>query len=300
MSNPQENVNDVVTEQPNAQAGTVNEVELEIVEATPEQEESVSTGSPPTASPARAFDPKTDKVEFNTPEQQKKFDYIYKQTKMSDARNNMLTDLLQKQQEKLDTLEGRFKQTDSADAERMLATKIKQARDSGDDYAEIAATTEMVNFLADKKISERVNKSPQQIPQLPQDSPEAKYVEAIINEKDTSGQSVRPWFNEQHPEFNNALSTLEEIKYKYAGDPFAIPRALAEVDQIMRARMTTQKPAMPQTPSRAPSPMQGGNLTNVKQKTTIKMTRQELEIARKLGVDPKAYAARRDTIAGRK
>ena len=267
-------------------------VEIEVTDA--EQETPVET-KPEAKKP---FDPKTDKVDFSTPEQQEKFNYMYKQTKMSDARNQMLTDLLQTQQKQLDELKGRFQQTDSADAERILLGKIKNARDSGDDAAEIAAFSELADFKAQKIISEKVNyqKPVQQQPTA--DSPEAKYVMGLMQEVDNSGQPVRPWFNENHPEFNNALSALETIKVKYIGDPYALPKSLAELDQHMRSRMT-EKPAAPSAQVRAPNPLQGGNLTNVKQKTTIKMTRQELDIAKKLGVDPKNYAAERDS-RGRK
>src|SRR3990167_1125527 len=127
MTQAQENSEEEVIQQADIQPDEAKEesVEIEVINEEKETEAESNTEE------KKPFDPKTDKVEFNTPEQQEKFNYMYKQTKMSDSRNQMLTDLLQKQQTRLDELEGRFKQTDSADAERILLGKIKQARDSG-------------------------------------------------------------------------------------------------------------------------------------------------------------------------
>lgn len=270
-----------------------DQVEIEVIEQEAE--------TPPDPKP-KAFDPKTDKVEFSTPEQQEKFNYMYKQTKMSDARGQMTMDLLQKAMAKIELLESRSNQTDSADAERTLVNNIMAARDAGDSAAEINATKEMVEFLADKKISAKVNTPPRQAPEpSTSESPDEKYVVSLMSETDDAGQPVRPYLREGDPNFEAALNTLESIKNKYIGDPYALPKAMSELDQLMRPRMTQTPPNQPRQPQvRAPNPLQGGNLTNHSPTPKLKMTRQELEIAKKLGVDPKRYAAKRDEIAGRK
>lgn len=283
-------IDPVVTEPAKEQEDSID---IEVVDA---EQETLIEAKPEAK---KSFDPKTDKVDFSTPEQQEKFNYMYKQTKMSDARNQMLTDLLQTQQKQLDELRGRFQQTDSADAEKILLGKIKAARDSGDDAAEISAFSELADFKAQKIISEKINKPAPAQQHNQAETPEAKYIMGLMQETDHTGQPVRPWFNEGHPEFNNALNTLETIKLKYIGDPYALPKMMTELDQHMKVKMTETKQHQ-QGHSRIPHPMQGGNLTNMKQKTTIKMTRQELDIAKKLGVDPKRYAAKRDEINGRK
>lgn len=284
QENPIEQAAEIIKEDP---------VEIEVVEQ--------ETETPADPKP-KSFDPKTDKVEFSTPEQQEKFNYMYKQTKMSDTRNQMLTNLLQEQQKQLDELKGRFSKTDSADAEHVLVNKIMAARDAGDPSAEMNATKEMVEFLADKKISEKVNNSPSKSANpVSAESPDSLYVISLMNETDDGGQPARPYLREGDPNFENALNTLESIKNKYMGDPYALPKAMSELHQLMMPKMTQTAPNQPRpVQSRAPNPLQGGNLTNHKPQTTIKMTRQELEIAKKLGVDPKRYAARRDQINGKK
>lgn len=284
MSQVQE---ETVVEQPVVEAPTP---ELEIVEIP-----DIEADDTPEA---KRFDPKTDRVDFSTPEQEAKFNYVYKQVKMSDARNAMLTEMLQTQQTQLDELKTRFSNTDSADAEKMLFNKIKNARDSGDDAAEFAALNELVEFKADKKIG-AFRSQPQQPPQM---NNETQYITGLIQEMDDNGSPLRPWLQEGHPDFMTAVNLLEtKISPQFKGDPLYLQKSMYELDQIMRNKMTDAPPKQqPQT--RAPNPMQGSNLTNVTKKPTIKMTRQELDIAKKLGVDPKKYAARRDaeTAKGRK
>ena len=270
------------TEQTNVEVTTPVEelVEIEIQEEAPAevaQEEK------------KPFDPKTDKVDFNTPEQQEKFNYVYKQVKMSDQRNSMLTEQNAMLLKRLEEVEERFNKTDAADAESVLLTKIKQARDAGDDAAELNATNALIEF--------KVSKVTQKAPEAPVNTyqPEFSYISNVVQERDDSGNLVRPWFNETHPEFNNTIETLRGIAAKYVGDPQAVPKSLQELDHIMRAKMNK-----PPVQNRAPNPMQGGNLTNVNPKPTIKLTRQELDIAKKLGVDPKRYAAKRDEMRGKK
>lgn len=287
MTQVQENT---VLEQPQEAAVQDNTEELEILE-TPE----IVEEEQPEAQQQKPFDPKTDRVDFSTPEQEAKFNYVYKQVKMSDARNQMLTEMLQTQQGQLDELKTRFSNTDSADAERVLLTKIKTARDSGDDAAEIAAFNELVDFKADKKLNAFRQPSPP-----PQQNQETNYISGLMQETDDAGQPLRPWLQEGHPEFMTAVNLLEtKISPKFKGDPLFLQKSMYELDQVMRSKMTEQPPKT-QPQLRAPNPMQGSNLTNTKQKTTIKMTRQELDIAKKLGVDPKRYAAKREEINGRK
>lgn len=287
MTQVQEEQEEQVELQPDLEV--VEAPELEVVPDTTEEEAPVVTDT------KKQFDPKTDRVDFTTPEQQAKFDYMYKQTKMSDSRNAMLTDMLEKATADIDELKSRFTNTDSADAERMLLGKVMAARNSGDDAAEIMAINELVEFKADKKI----NAVKPQAPKQQQPSSDVNYVSSLMTETDFNGEPLRPWLNETHPDFDKTVELLEtKIAPKYKGDPLFLQKAMYELDNIMRNKMTEQKPPTT-TQTRVPNPMQGSNLTNVTKKPTIKMTRQEMEIAKKLGVDPKKYAARRDAEANK-
>ncbi len=296
MTEMQESIQDEIIIAQEAPAPA--EPDIEVIEPDEKQE------TPPVQEQkAKPFDPKTDKVEFTTPEQQQKFDYLYKQVKMSDARNQMLNDMNQTAIKRLEELENRFKQTDSAEAERILMNKIKSARNIGDDASEFAATKELAEFIADKKIAERGFQVQQQQlqPQTNVRPEDVKYTEDFMFAQDDSGNLIRPWIQDGHQDQVEAIQFLEQAKQKYIGDPYALPKTLAELDNYMKGKtMTTQqKPPAAQANTRAPSPLQGSNLTNVQGQVKIKMTRQELEVAKKLGVDPKKYAARRDAIASK-
>jgi hypothetical protein len=281
------------------------DVEIEVTDTTePDiveiQDDSEPVESQEEAVRAKSFDPKKDKVDFDKPEQQEKFDYIYKQLKMSDKRNAMLTDFLEKQQQKIDDISTRFSQTDEAEAEKVLMNKIRDARDSADDAAYDKAFAELTEFRAnrtiEKKIEEKVNGIYKKEAELAHK--DARYVANLMEETDNDGNYIRPWLQESNPEFQNALGQLAGIAYKYQDDPDVLQKSLQELDRVMSSRKTQTPPNQRTTlQARTPNPMQGTNLTNQKPKGTIKMTRAELSIAQKLGVDPKRYAARRDSEA---
>lgn len=247
----------------------------------------------------KKFDPKKDRVDFDKPEQQEKFDYVYKQLKMSDNRNAMLTDFLEKQQEQLDKLTSRFSETDYAEAERTLVEKIRVARENDDFETYDKTILELAEFRNDRKFEKKFQEKVNAITAKERESEvaQAKYVASLMEETDESGQYKRPWLQENHPEFQAALGQLAGIAYKYQKDPDVLQKSMKELDEIMASKKPPQEPPKQ---NRAPNPMQGSNLTNYKPKDTVKMTRAEIEIAKKLGVDPKRYAAQRDNRKGAK
>ena len=272
------------------------EVEIEVIEAPAVEND---TSGEIEQEEKKTFDPRTDQVEFSTPEQQEKFNYIYKQVKQSDARNQMLTDLLQEQQRQLDDLKTRNTNTDTADAEKVLLDKIRAARNEGNDEAEISAINELAEFKAEK-ISTKVNAPVRPVaPTTPMYDPrDESYVESYMTETDDNGNMLRPWLNDKDPNFENTIKTLETIALDYIGDPAALQKSLARLDRVMAEKKDPPKNKQ-NTNTRAPNPMAGGNLTNQSPKGKIKMTRAELDIAKKLGVDPKRYAAKRDALKER-
>ena len=108
--------------------------EVEAVEVSVEEPKAEEPVEP------KPFDPKTDKVEFDKPEQQQKFDYVFKNMKMSDNRNAMLTEFLTEQQKQLDDLRGKVTsisqektQENHTEASRVLMSKLNTARMEGND-----------------------------------------------------------------------------------------------------------------------------------------------------------------------
>lgn len=234
------------------------------------------------------FDPKKDKVEFSTPEQLARFKAIEAQRNASDQRNKMYWDLIQKQQERLDALEGRLSQEDHAIAEKTILEKLQKANDEGD-TAEIAkAVDELVKFrtTAEKK----PEKTTQKVNDIPlEQTPDFQYVAELASETDEKGQPLRPWLLEagDNPQIvQRAEEIAREIASKNPSDPYIVAKVMQQLDKEY-----TKPKARPQT--RVPDPMQGSNLTQQQQRGGIKLTDAEREIARKLGVDPKRYFERK-------
>lgn len=252
----------------------------------------------------KSFDPKKDKVEFSTPEQQERFNEVFRMMKKSDQRNQMLTDFLEEQQRQLDELRGFTSeikkekiQTAQADAEQTLMTRIRQARDEGNDEAYDKAFAELTEFRTSKLFDEKVNEFRKQ--ETVQADNDAKFVLKAMEETDETGNFLRPWLQENHEQFDKAIYQIRKIANKYAGDPQILEKTLKELDQVMSQK---KDPPKEQVQSRAPNPMQGTNLTNQKPKGTIKMSRAEAEILKKLErhsgkkIDLKKYEARRTAM----
>lgn len=229
------------------------------------------------------FDPKQ-RVEFSTPEQQKKFNDLYKQVKMSDARNHMQSDMLAKAMEKLNELESRFSQTDHAEAERILTSRLKDARESGDEDKADRILQEIIDFRVDSKLKTIKVEKPIQ-PQKIND-PDVQAVVQFAQETDLQGNLLRPWIDANNPNHNNAMKLAGAIATEVNAE-----FGYVDINEIM-ARMdkAMKQPALskPQGNSRSPDPMRG-NLTNRPAQGKMKLSSLELAAAQKLGVKPEDY-----------
>lgn len=291
------------------------EPEIEVTDAPEATEVEIPVDEPEVPKveePQKTFDPKKDKVEFDKPEQQERFNEVFRMMKKSDQRNEMLTEFLEEQQRQLDELRGFTKeikterfQADQAEAEQAIMAKIRQARDSADDEAYDKAFAELVSFRSGKEAQKIFDEKVKELSktEAAQNDNDAKFVLKAMEEKDESGEFLRPWLQENHENFPTALYQIKKIANKYAGDPQILEKTLKELDQVMGSPMKKTEPPKEPTPqARAPNPMQGSNLTNHKPKGTIKMSRKEAEILSKLErhsgkkIDLKKYEARRTAM----
>lgn len=228
------------------------------------------------------FDPK-ERVDIADPKVQRKFNDIYKQMKMSDARNQMLSKMNEKALEKISELESRFSQTDHAEAERVLNLRFKEARESGDDEKADKILQEIVDFRIDSKLKKIEPKAPV-VPQPALDDPDVQTVVAMAQETDIRGNLLRPWIAEGHPAHKNAMKLAGALALEVNAE-----MGYVDVGEVMRRMDDAMKPkATPQGNSRAPDPMRG-NLTNNSAKGKLKLSSQELAAAHKLGVKPEDY-----------
>lgn len=270
--------------------------EVDIVELVKKSKEPKATEEPneePENQDKKEFDPKKDRVDFSTPEQQAKFDDVYKQMKKSDARNKMLTDLLEEVTGRLDKIENKDKQTQSAEAEKLLFDKIIEANDEGDVESLTKSIDELVKYRAENTVKAQIDEYTKKISQ--NDLAQAQTVEEFMNQKDDKGDFMYPWMQEDDPRFEEFLQKSSVLGYqlsqKNPNDPNLVYKTMQKANEEM---LNWEAPKQKKQPStRTPDPMQGSNLTQQEGRNKIKMTQAELEIARRLGVDPKKYAQHR-------
>lgn len=267
------------------------EVEIPIDDDPPETEDKTSEPD------KKTFNPKKDKVEFSTPEQEARFNEIFRQLKKSDQRNEMLTDFLQEQGKLIDDIRQERSQVAQADAEKVILERIKIAREQEnfDEYDK--AFRELTKYESSKLFEEKVNEFRKS--ETVQADNDARFVAKAMEETDENGNYIRPWLQEQNDQFPVALYQIKKIAGKYQGDPQILEKTLKELDEVMSAPMK-KDPPKPQV--RAPNPMQGSNLTNHNPKGKIKMSRVEADILSKLErhsgkkIDLKKYDARRTAM----
>lgn len=226
------------------------------------------------------YDPKA-RVSFDTPEQQRKFNDVYKQMKMSDARNKMQTDMLAKAMEKISELESRFSQTDHAEAERILTARLKEAREVGDEDKADRILQEIIDFRVESKL--RPKEKPQKVID-PMSDPNVVTVVQYAEEKDSNGNLIRPWLNANHPDHRKAMSIAASVAMQSHSE-----LGYDDLEDMLRRMDDAMKPkAKPAGNNRAPDPYRS-NLTNNPAQGKMKLSPQELAAAQKLGVSPDNY-----------
>lgn len=263
---------EVVIEQPEAQP------DVEVEAAEPEQPEP---------------DKKGEWVELS-PDAQRKFNEMYKQTKMSDQRNKFLLEANERALKRIEELEGRFKQTDESQAEQIILQRIQEARDNGDTSAEMKFISELTDFKAEQKIKGIQQPKPQQQQVdfgLPDD--DVNYLKETVFEKDNSGNFVRPWLHENNPRYQTTLRQSAIISAEVEAELGYIDarEVMTRLEKIMTQKPTSQRPVN----NRAPDPLQS-SLTTKNARGTLKLSPAEAAIAEKLGIDHKTYAQSREAL----
>lgn len=269
--------------QPQENNTAIEADDIESQDNTEQQSEQQDEGQEQPASEQDNFDPK-ERVEITDPKVQRKFNDIYKQMKMSDARNQMLSKMNEKALEKIAELESRFSQTDHAEAERILTSRLKEAREAGDDDRADKILQEIIDFRVDSKLKQNQPKTPVVEQQSAIDDADVQTVVALAQETDVRGNLLRPWIAEGHPAHKNAMKLAGALAMEVNAE-----LGYVDVGEVMRRMDDAMKPkAAPQGNSRAPDPMRG-NLTNNSAKGKLKLSPQEMAAAQKLGVKPEDY-----------
>lgn len=267
-----------------------SEQEIEVTEDTSVEDSSETETSQEESDDTDGFDPK-ERVEISDPKVRMKFNHLYKQMKMSDKRNTLYWDLIQKQQQELENIKSRFEQTDQADAEKILRTKLKEARDIGDDEAADKIMEDIVDFRLEKKLQEKLPKITKPVkPEIPEqfNTPEGQELLSFAYETNESGELAHGWMDSAHPQHQRAL----KLTALYRDE---VEKELGEVDVtevLKRVSANINKPVKQVTKplgnNRAPDPL-GRGLTNNSGKGKLNLSSEEMAICKKLGVNPEEY-----------
>lgn len=226
------------------------------------------------------YDP-NERVEITDPKVQRKFNDIYKQMKMSDSRNKMHLELLQKQDAIITDLQNRFKQSDHMEAEKVLTARLKAARDAEDEELEMRVLNELIEYKADQKVK-GLKAEPKQTQESVVSQDDFQYVSNWAQETNDDGSPKRPWMMDNHPRHQEATNIAKKI-----GETVLEEFGYFDIEEVMdRVEVAMQKK---QVNKRAPDPMRA-NLTKQPARSKIKLSSAELEIAAKLGVKPEEYA----------
>lgn len=269
--------------------------ELEIVETDESNTETEETQNTEEFESEDSEQEKTDSKKSEwvelSPEAQRKFNDMYKQTKMSDQRNKFLLDANQKALQRIAELEARFNQTDEAEAERILQNSLQAALDDGDTAKATKIMTELADFKAEAKLkSLRKTEIPKQQMDLPGD--DVEIIRATVFEKGDDGNYKRPWLHEGNPRYGDMLkhATIISAQVQHEFGYLDASEVMQRLDEVMTKKTTTKPPANNRQPD-----VLGGGLTNKNNRGTLKISPQEMEMARKLGIDPKLYVQSRDS-----
>lgn len=258
--------------------------EVATTEAT-EQAESKSDGKPAgyapideaTASPAQVKD---------------RLDYLYGQVKTSDREKREMRGLLHQQSEALARLsQGQQAVVDHlqnrsyVDSEAILKQQMQDAWNRKDEKSYIEAQNKLMDVQVDKKVAERTRPQQQQQAQYTSAAQVANHAvntgelspdeyrttESWQNERDQSGNLVRPWAFGADPAHQNALFEARAVMANPRYASLSYEQKLQEVDR----RMGTVKKTVAQN-------VMGANLTRGAKSAKLELSPEQRQIALRL------------------
>jgi hypothetical protein len=261
------------------------------------------------------FDPKAF-VEVESPQIQKKINYLYKQTKEREEREVLLKDelrkmadvLTQKEQNevylanRLAQIENRFSNEDESRTLTDLRNQYKEAINNMDYDRAGEINEKIVDFKTEQKLNavikanvaaeskqqqDKQKKGPE-FYSNPQDVADAN---KFAVEKSDDGSVLRPWLSPNHPEFYDTVDLMAAISNKYIrkGQTPSLSAVMSEVDKYKGVK--TEKGSSKDTSIKYAPVLSGNNTSGIPQENQeIKLSELERSFANKMGVSEKDYA----------
>ncbi len=238
-------------------------------------------------------------VQTDDPKVIERINDLYGQVKKSDARNQelaareqmiiehnrLMEQKLSEYADKLDKFEQNTKRTASNQVETELKTRLRQAREEHDLDTIEQIEDKLFNLRLEQRISDNTPKEtpkPQFTPN-PQADKEllknAAYVEIISQEKDSNGQLVRDYLFDGHPDNWKAVQMFESLPKEFAaaGKQPDIRVIMDTIHERIKGRKTQA------------SVLSGDN-DDAPARRTVKLTQEQANVAKRMGITPEAYA----------
>lgn len=273
-----------------------NEPNVEIIqENEPDVEIAVDTPAPKKEPRRSEF------VQTDDPKVQERIDDLYRQVKGSDSRNQMIIEhnrqleaRLAEYAEKVNQMERSTKQANSTKVEEEIGLAIKTAWEEGDFEKAATLNAKLLDLKVEKLKDEKIPQekvvqrpNPQQQAYEAQLLKDAAYMEIISQERDAKGNLVRGYLFNGHPDNERAVDILEKVRYEFAsaGKQANIKTILDVVDERIRGKK----------PSHAATVLGGGE-NDAPVRNVIKLTAEEVRVAKLMGIKPEAYARQKQLL----
>lgn len=266
------------------------------VEVIPEPDNDVDVEiEAPKKEPRRSEFVKTD-----DPKVMDRINDLYGQVKKSDAAKQMLAEHNRIMEEKLaeyvdkvNKLERNTKDSASDKIETELKAKLRTAREEHDLDTIEQIEDKLLDLRLEKRIAPKAveqtalkqNPVQQQVDQRLVHN--ALYIENVSNEKDAQGNLVRPYLFDWHPDNKKAVDLFNSIpkEFEAAGKQADIKTLIEAIDERMRGKKSKQNVSV-----------LSGNDDDIPERQTVKLTQQEIYIAKRMGLKPESYARQKQLI----
>jgi len=276
---------------------TQKEPDVEVVpEVNNDIEVVIDSPKPEIKEPRRSEFVKTD-----DPKVLERINDLYGQVKKSDARNQMIIEhnkqleqRLSEYVEKVSTLERTTKDAATNKVETELKQALRTAREENDfdRMDEIDGKLQVLRderikstLIPQEKVALKVHPQQQQYEQ--QLVHNATYIEYLSQEKDGVGNPIRPYLNDWHPDNQKAVELFSSIPKEFAaaGKQADLKTVMEVLDERIRGKKQAHQASV-----------LGGDNNDAPARNVVKLTSQEVEIAKKMGIKPEAYAKQKQLL----
>lgn len=272
--------------------------QIEIIPDTDAKEVDIVIDVPP-KEPRRSEFVKTD-----DPKVIERINDLYGQVKKSDARNQMIIDhnrametALAEAKQEIERIKQTTQNTANEKAESQLKTQLRAAKEEGDYETVESIEEKLLDFRLEKRLSEKLPKqeiksdppkiTPQQQEYEKRIIHNASYIENLANEKDPQGNLVRPYLYDWHPDNKKAVELFESIPKEFAsaGKQADMQIVMQVLDERIKGRKSNNNTAV-----------LGAEGNDMPARNVVRLTSQEIDTAKKMGIKPEAYARQKQLL----